>query len=108
VAKAKLVNCPEHGPSPYSLICAHLRSGKRLDYYATAACKHGPAQAWCGACDEVVAEQHGWDDVSEGHADFNVFCAGCYKKALRKHSFVSYSQGPDDDCDWGELGAPDE
>jgi hypothetical protein len=104
----KLIDCPQHGPSPYCLICVHLRSGGGLDYFATAACKHGPAQAWCAGCDAVVKAQRGWDDVSEAHADFNLFCTTCYKAALRGHSFISYSQGSDDDCDWSELGPPDE
>jgi hypothetical protein len=107
-ARAGTVDCPQHGRTPYSLLCVHLRSGERRKYFAAPACEHGPAQAWCDACDKVVAEQRGWDDISEAHADFNVFCTNCYKTALRRHSFVSYSQGSDDDCEWGELGAPDE
>jgi hypothetical protein len=103
-----VIDCPKHGPSPYALICVHLRSGEALEYFATAACRHGPAQAWCAGCDQVVVARRGWDDVSEAHADFNLFCTACYKAALRGHSFVSYSQGSDDDCDWGELGSPDE
>jgi hypothetical protein len=104
----ELINCPTHGASPYCLICVHLRSGAGLDYFAAPACRHGPAQAWCAACDEVVAAQRGWDDTADAHADFGLYCTSCYKDALRRHSFVCYSQGTDDDCDWGELGAPDE
>ena len=105
---AELVNCPEHGPSPCSVICVHLRSGAGLEYFATVACKHGPAQAWCSACAAVVETQRGWDDASEAHADFALFCATCFKATLHRHSFISYSQGSDDDCDWSKLGAPDE
>jgi hypothetical protein len=105
---SEFVECPKHGRSPYSLICVHLRSREDLEYFATPACKHGPAQAWCAGCDAILQAQRGWDDVSEAHADFNLFCTACYKAELRKHSFVSYSQGSDDDCEWEELGAPDE
>lgn len=104
----ELIDCPQHGSSPHCLICAHLRSEVGLEYFATAACKHGPAQAWCAGCDAVVKAQREWDDVSEAHADFTLFCTMCYKTALRQHSFVAYSQSPDDDCDWSELGPPDD
>jgi hypothetical protein len=102
-----LIDCPQHGSTPYCLICVHLRSGSGLEYFATAACLHGPAQAWCAACHAVLASRRGWDDLAEAQADFNLFCTGCYKAALRHHSFVAYSQGSDDDCDWGDLDAPD-
>lgn len=103
-----LIDCPEHGSSSYCLICVHLRSGSGLEYLAAAACKHGPAQAWCAGCDAILKAQRGWDDVSEAHADFQLLCTTCYKRVLRQHAFVAFSQGPDEDCDWSDLGFPDD
>jgi hypothetical protein len=102
------IDCGTHGLRPYALICTHLRQSRRRRYYASPACPHGPAQAWCVSCDALVARDRGWSDAAEAHADFQLYCTECYKQALRKHTFVSYTQGSDDTCDWSELGSPDE
>jgi hypothetical protein len=102
------VDCDEHGRSPYALICRHLREGEQVDYFAAPACEHGPAEAWCAECDARVAEQQGWTDAVEKEADKALYCAECYKRALRKHRFVAYVQGSDDPCEWDLSVAPDE
>jgi hypothetical protein len=104
--QSETIECAKHGTTKYCIICVHLRERSRLDYIAVAACKHGHAQAWCGSCDEARAREGGWSDASEGLADFNLLCRDCYVRILRRHNFVTYSQGPDETCDWSELEPP--
>ena len=104
---AREVHCDTHGASPYALICVHLRQASGLEYFAVPRCEHGPAQAWCCVCDGVVQTERGWTDASEEHAQFNLFCAECYRTTLRGHRFVAYSKGPDETCDWAGLDPPD-
>ena len=102
----RLVECAEHGRSPYALICVHLRGDRRRRFFATPRCKHGPAQAWCRTCDGVVAKARGWSDEATAFADWKLYCAECYRRQLRRHTFVQFSQGSDDDCDWSREPPP--
>jgi hypothetical protein len=101
------IDCGEHGVSRYCIICVHLREGSGLEYFANPACDHGPAQAWCRQCDDVVASHQGWTDESEKLADPKLFCQQCYRRTLGRHHFVAYARDPDETCDWTNLGPPD-
>jgi len=66
-------NCRSHGERRKALLCRHLAGDDRRPYYATPACEHGPAMAWCAECDELVEKDRGWSDAAERHADFFLY-----------------------------------
>ena len=101
------IECAEHGTTSYCIICVHLRDESGLEYVASPACQHGPAQAWCKRCDERVARDGGWNEASEAFADLKLFCGECYRKTLRRHRFVTYVRDPEETCDWSGIGPPD-
>ena len=103
---AQEVSCPDHGPGPYALICQHLLSGAGLDFVAAPNCGHGPAQAWCLACDEVVQEERGWSERATAGAAWRLYCSTCYRETLAGHRFTGWVQGSDDHCDWSRYPEP--
>jgi hypothetical protein len=89
----KLAQCEEHGPSPYCLICKHLRERNALGYFAIQAEPTEPAQAWCEGCDSVLAQERGWNDRADEQADWKLFCTACYERRLSSHRLVSWVEG---------------
>ena len=100
--------CRTHGKSWRALICTHLQVGSGLRFVATPECPHGPAQAWCEACDRLVQSEHGWTKRSEESAAFSLFCTLCYAEALRRHTFTEFVRGPDEPCSWSDIRPPNE
>ena len=87
------IHCDKHGESAYCLICQHLRSSTGLGYYAIEAEPDEPAQAWCEQCDEVLAEERGWNDRADAAADWKLFCTTCYEETLQQHELLSWVEG---------------
>jgi hypothetical protein len=82
-----LIYCDRHGDSPCSVVCAHLRAGVGLEYYATRFPEPDHpevAQAWCLGCHAVQMEEGGWTDRSLALADLRPVCLACYRETLRR------------------------
>jgi hypothetical protein len=94
------VNCTKHGTKDYCIICQHLGSEAGLGYYACKATAEDPAQAWCEACDRVLEQERGWNDLADAAADWKLFCEGCYSDALGENRFIAWSVGTDDTADY--------
>lgn len=76
------IHCERHGVTAYCLVCRHLREGVGLGYWALKPEAEEPSQAWCEACDAVLAEDQGWTDRGDAFAGWTLYCAGCYAEAL--------------------------
>ena len=86
----KMVECDEHGSTPGCLICRHLGDGRGLGYWAIQADAAGPAQAWCIACDALLAWDRGWSDRASALADWQLYCTICYDKTLKRHALLGW------------------
>lgn len=89
----KTIQCDEHGPCNYSIICEHLREQDGLGYFSIRADATGPAQAWCEACDQVLAQERGWTDRADLQAGWKLYCACCYERRLAIHILLSWVEG---------------
>jgi hypothetical protein len=86
------IHCDRHGVTA-SCICRHLREGRGPGYWAIKPGPDGPAQAWCGACDAVLAEDRGWTDRGDALADWKLYCARCYTETLGRHTLRGWDSG---------------
>ncbi len=95
----KAIQCEEHGSSPYCIICEHLREQNGLGYFAIQAESTEPAQAWCEACDLVLAQEQGWTDRADLQAGWKLHCTACYERRLSAHTLLSWVEGtsPEDE-----------
>lgn len=89
----KLIECKEHGPSRYSIICSHLRTQTGLAYFAIESTSSDPGQAWCEDCDSIFSIERGWTDAADQFAGWKLFCETCYHYRLRSHKFLSWVEG---------------
>ncbi len=91
------IECTTHGRKEYCIICWHLSEQSGLGFYASTAEVFAPAQAWCEGCDVVLEEERGWSDRAEEFADLKLLCSACYEETLRRHRFISWSVGSDEE-----------
>ena len=79
----RVVECGQHGARGPAYVCQHL------DLYTPRGFVEGydpenPGaelfQAWCKACDEVLAREGEWNDVSEEFAKPRLICQACYEE----------------------------
>ncbi len=80
------VECDEHGPQEATFVCQHIVKGLResVPYGFWWADDPGNARpdAWCTACNEVVAETGGeWTAAAEAFAGVKLLCGACYDRA---------------------------
>ena len=87
------IHCSRHGVTPYCLICRHLRENTGLGYWEIRAEPKDPAQAWCEECDALLDEDRGWSDRAEELADFKLYCTGCYRETLARHTRRGWDSG---------------
>jgi len=92
-----LIACEQHGPSPYCIICRHLREETGLGYFAIPAEPKGPAQAWCEECDHILDQERGWTDKADAQAEWKLYCTQCYEERLRLHRLISWVDGTSPD-----------
>jgi hypothetical protein len=81
--KDSFMQCPRHGTQRPTFICRHLQYGQALGFFTPdePLTKENPwKNAWCGACEEVLAKEGCWNDRSEGFAGVMVICEGCYEE----------------------------
>lgn len=76
--ESEVVTCPTHGESHATFVCRHLANGENAGFCSADDTDDPRPDAWCGACDEVLRREEGWNDVSEAFAAVTVICAGCY------------------------------
>jgi hypothetical protein len=84
------IACAIHGETAATFMCRHLVRGVACGYHASAEHPGEPwPDAWCDGCDAVYQAQGGtWDAVSEGHAEIEVLCTGCYEAARERNRRV--------------------
>jgi hypothetical protein len=85
---ARRVQCGEHGDCPAAFVCQHLVHGSGLgfvepDQEAISEDEPDERCAWCSECERVRAQQGGWNDVSEGFAQFMLVCDVCFEDFRR-------------------------
>jgi hypothetical protein len=76
--RSDLVRCEGHGWSEPCFVCEHVTDGEDLGFHEGDPDRLRP-DAWCDACDLLVADAGSWDDV-EPHPHVVLVCGGCYDR----------------------------
>lgn len=85
MAGSRSVECGEHGRQPATFVCQHiaqsLLSGNPIGFFWSADAEEERPEAWCAACDELVA-RCGGDRTGEAaeHLGAKLLCAMCYDR----------------------------
>ena len=87
------IHCDRHGVTAYCIICQHLRDGRGLEFWEIKRDGEEPAQAWCEACDAILNADRGWTDRGDAHADWKLYCTGCYRETLARHTRRGWDAG---------------
>lgn len=85
---ARTLTCPTHGTSTPAFVCRHLldMSGLPRGFFEPTALEDpSEPQAWCAACDQVLAREGEWNDVSEAFAGVSLVCSGCFERMRIYH-----------------------
>ena len=87
--KRKTVECGVHGAEGAAWVCRHLDLDEPVGFVEGYDPDEPDAelfQAWCAACDEVLAREGEWNDRSEAFAGIRLVCRACYRemKALNR------------------------
>ena len=80
------VHCPDHGLARPAFLCRHLfQQLLDKDFRPIGFCEpDSPGESvngWCKRCDEALAREGEWNDVSEAFAGIKLVCSGCYGQA---------------------------
>lgn len=77
------VECPEHGDQGPAFVCRHLNLRESVGFvegYDPDDPDKPLFQAWCSACDEMLAREGEWNDRSEAFASPRLVCRACYRE----------------------------
>src|SRR5829696_1891816 len=81
----RTMTCERHGVSAPAFVCKHLaaslQGGATGLGFIVPDEQGGDPNAWCAACDDVLAEQGEWNDVSEAAASVTAICRNCFALA---------------------------
>ena len=77
----EVVTCEVDGKSHATFVCRHLARNAGLGFFWSETPDDPRPDAWCGACDEVLEREGGWNDRSEPFAKVTLICAACYDRA---------------------------
>lgn len=96
-ARDGLVECPDHGLQQATFVCQHivkgLREKKNYGFWWAQDTDNPRPDAWCTACNEFLATNGGeWNDETEGFASVTLLCGGCYDRAKKDNTTVSWWQ----------------
>lgn len=85
------MECRFHGTQKPSFVCHHLKNGIGLGFHEPEG-EPDPdvpfKNAWCSECDRILLDQDDeWNDVSEGFAQVQVICEGCFED-IRKRNYT--------------------
>lgn len=80
------VYCGEHGERKPTFVCQHLVHGSGLGFVTPFdQPPDAPPNAWCAGCEDVRAEQGGWDDITEEFASIKMICDICFEVARQRN-----------------------
>lgn len=82
------MTCARHGVQRPSFVCRHLQHGEGLRFHQADALVDAELSfknAWCEACNQVLLEEGGWNDTSEGFAGIMLICEGCFGEISRRN-----------------------
>jgi hypothetical protein len=75
----KTIKCEIHGKGAETFMCQHLVTGAAQGFH----CADDPStvypDAWCDACNQILEQQGGWNEVSEAAAGIKLICSNCYE-----------------------------
>jgi len=80
------IHCPDHGQVRPAFVCRHLfqqlleKDFTPIGFFEPDTAGESP-NGWCKQCDEVMAREGAWNNVSEAFADVKLVCSGCYGQA---------------------------
>lgn len=77
--RSDLVRCAGHGWSEPCSVCDHLADGEGLGFHPAADPSRLRPDAWCDACDLLLAAAGGWEAASPRPCTVRV-CGGCYDR----------------------------
>jgi len=82
------VVCGRHGSTPQTFVCRHVAFGVACGFHS-AGDEYGPwPDAWCDACQDVLAAAGEWTDAAAKQADIELLCTHCYVEARDRNGAV--------------------
>jgi TPP-dependent indolepyruvate ferredoxin oxidoreductase alpha subunit len=82
------VDCPVHGSSAITFVCAHVAASlkdkkPRGFWYSSFKVEDEPC-AWCTECEDMLrAAGDEWNDEIQKHAQIKLLCFGCFVRAAQ-------------------------
>lgn len=79
------IRCDEHGTSERCWVCAHLLEGEGKGFHAGGDPAARRPDAWCDACEQLVADVDDWETLGDRHPPIALVCGGCYDELRSRH-----------------------
>jgi hypothetical protein len=86
MSPSRQIECAQHGLQDETFVCQHvvqgLRDGKPYGFWWASDSDSPRPDAWCTACDELVAQNDGeWTGDAAASANIKLLCGACYDRA---------------------------
>ena len=83
------IECSQHGQGYATYVCRHLIEGANKDWYSKTPGGNNPwPDSWCGICQQHLAAEGEWNEISEEAADLvkniKIVCHHCYEDIRAK------------------------
>lgn len=103
------IQCVTHGECRETFVCTHLLGeSSGLGFNRDEPTDQNPfPDAWCDACEIILAGHGGWNEQSEKLVKISLLCSGCYERARIRNMRTSVSLDDLSDLRW-KCGACDE
>jgi hypothetical protein len=75
----RTIQCDLHGPGTATFVCQHLRAGLGCGFHHADEPDDPWPDAWCDACERVLAREGEWNEASHEQADIRLLCHRCYE-----------------------------
>lgn len=89
----RVVQCSTHGENRPAYVCNHLMEGLRARDIRSIGFHEGVPEpdnpepcGWCDACETIRIVEGGWNDHSEGLANIQMICSGCFEAIRQWHA----------------------